>query len=477
MIFSIHKFWKPDRSNKKQRNTRYSLNISWSRDLKRLFVKMFGITNLQALQMRGFTLIELLVSMIIATLIISSMLAFTVNIMETDRREQAKVETQGEVQAALDYISDDLQEAIYIYNSDGLEQDSPNGIRDQIPSSPTYSAFANSKPILAFWKRIYYAPTEELKVDATNSKAVGCLEYGISTSNSQPSPTPVPSPTPTPTPAPSPTPVPSPTPIPTPAPNASCSPSTPNGSGRYTYSLVVYYLINDNASGANAEWSSAARIGRWEVKDGIQASCQLGTDATTVSPTCSDPKPIARIPVNLSTSVNYWVAPDAGFKPFEAKGADLPTVMNSWTKIASTPFANTPPTILLDLVDDTPFVAGQDDGTAVDPPFRIVIGPNTGVAGSWSNARCSDPMVGVGGATATASQRVPSVFTVGELSSFYACVNSTNTVARVYLRGNALARLRPNQIQSQRAITAQNNTFLTTSSVRAYGRGKLVFQQ
>jgi hypothetical protein len=86
-------------------------------------------------------------------------------------------------------------------------------------------------------------------------------------------------------------------------------------------------------------------------------------------------------------------------------------------------------------------------------------------------------MVGVGGASVQAAQRIPSTFTVGGLSSFYACVNSTNTVARVYLRGNALARLRPNQTQSQRAITDQNNTFLSTSSVRAYGRGKLFFQQ
>lgn len=436
MIFSSRKFWKPNRSNKNKRNAHYLLNNAWVRGFKRLLMRMFAIGDRMALRMRGFTLIELLVAMLIATLIISTMLAFTVNIMETDRREQAKVESQGEVQAALDYISDDLQEAVYIYNADGIERVSPNGISDQIPT------FANSTPVLAFWKRIYYDPNEDVPVGGGNTKRVGCLEYGTSTTNTTAA--------------------------------APCDANNPTGSGRYSYSLVVYYLTDINANGANPAWSSAARIDRWEVKDGIRASCQLGT-AGVISPLCTEPVPISRVEVTPNNYINYWVAPDAGFKPFDAQGADLTTVMNSWTKTsAAYTTASTP---LLDLVDDTPFVLGQDDGTAVNPPFRIAIGPNTGAAGNWSNTSCSDPMVGVGGASIQAAQRIPSTFTVGGLSSFYVCVNSTQTVARVYLRGNALARLRPNQIRSQRAITAQNNTFLSTSSVRAYGRGKLFFQQ
>ena len=450
MIFSSRKFWKPDHSNKNKRDHRYALNTSWGRSLKRLILRMFAIGDRMALRVRGFTLIELLVAMLIATLIISTMLAFTVNIMESDRREQAKVESQGEVQAALDYISDDLQEAVYIYNSDGLERTStqtPPGISDQIPSSPTYPAFANSTPVLAFWKRIYYTPTSSVDVGGGSTKVAGCLEYGTSTTETGCYDTSV--------------------------------PPKPIGSGRYTYSLVVYYLINDNPTGTNPVWSSAARIGRWEVKDGIRSSCQLGTDATTVSPTCTEPKPISpRIAITATSSVNYWVLPDPGFKPFDAQGADVATVMNSWTKIVGTPYdlVKTPLTTLLDLVDDTPFVAGQDDGTATNPPFKIAIGPNTTVAGSTTNANCADPIVGVGGSSIQSAQRIPSAFTVGQPSSFYVCVNSTQTVARIYLRGNAFARLRPNQTQTQRPITAQNSTFLSTGSVRAYGRGKLFFQ-
>ncbi|MFN5764718.1 MAG: hypothetical protein ACK470_09970, partial [Pseudanabaena sp.] len=61
------------------------------------------------------------------------------------------------------------------------------------------------------------------------------------------------------------------------------------------------------------------------------------------------------------------------------------------------------------------------------------------------------------------------------LSSFYVCVNSTEFVARIFMRGNALARLRPNQTEGQRSITNENSTFLTTSNVRVFGRGKLFF--
>jgi prepilin-type N-terminal cleavage/methylation domain-containing protein len=444
MILSIRKFWKPDRSNKKKRDHLYSFNPLWVRSLKRLIIRMFAIGDRMALRVRGFTLIELLVAMLLATLIISTMLAFTVNIMETDRREQARVETQGEVQASLDYIADDMQEAVYIYNADGLERTSlvtPPGISDQLP------VFANSTPVLAFWKRIYYEPNEDLSVDESLfpnvKKKVGCLEYGTSITNSL-------------------------------AP-LTCNTTAPTGSGRYTYSLVVYYLINDNQNGTNPDWSNAARIGRWEIKDGIRSSCQTGTNATTVSPTCAEPRPVSRIAITAATSVNYWVSPDPGFKPFNAQGADLASVMNSWTKTTTAYDPSNTPKTLLDLVDDTPFVAGQDTGTVVNP-FSIAIGSNTTVAGSTTNANCADPMIGVGGSSAQSAQRVPSTFTVGGLSSFYVCVNSDQNLARIYLRGNAFARLRPNQTQPQRPINAQNNAFLSTSSIRAYGRGKVFLQ-
>lgn len=68
----------------------------------------------------GFTLIELLVSMLIASAIIVAMLTFLGSVLDTDRKEQAKAESQEEIQSALNYIADDVQEALYIYDADGL---------------------------------------------------------------------------------------------------------------------------------------------------------------------------------------------------------------------------------------------------------------------------------------------------------------------------------------------------------------------
>lgn len=94
---------------------------------------------------QGFTLIELLIGLIMATLVITPLLGFMVNILETDRREQAKVNTEQEVKAALDYIKRDLEQSVYIYDADGI-----NSIRRQLPG---YNQKTNNFPALVFWKR------------------------------------------------------------------------------------------------------------------------------------------------------------------------------------------------------------------------------------------------------------------------------------------------------------------------------------
>ena len=69
---------------------------------------------------RGFTLVELLVSIVIASIVVGTLLSFMTNILTSERREQAKATTELEIQSAIDYIADDLQEAVYIYNADGI---------------------------------------------------------------------------------------------------------------------------------------------------------------------------------------------------------------------------------------------------------------------------------------------------------------------------------------------------------------------
>ncbi|NET58077.1 MAG: prepilin-type N-terminal cleavage/methylation domain-containing protein [Symploca sp. SIO2E6] len=90
----------------------------------------------------GFTLIELLVGLIIAALVITPLLGFMINILQTDRREQAKARSEQELQTAAEYIRRDLDQAVYIYDADGVE-----AIKDQLLNE------TDKKPILVFWKR------------------------------------------------------------------------------------------------------------------------------------------------------------------------------------------------------------------------------------------------------------------------------------------------------------------------------------
>ncbi|MEG4086613.1 hormogonium polysaccharide secretion pseudopilin HpsC [Microcoleus sp. POL10_C6] len=94
---------------------------------------------------KGMTLVELLVGAIMAFLIITPMLGFVVDMLNTDRREQVKSNTEQDLQAAVDFIAQDLSQAIYIYN--GTEIDD---IKTQLPAPPQNTT---GTPILVFWKR------------------------------------------------------------------------------------------------------------------------------------------------------------------------------------------------------------------------------------------------------------------------------------------------------------------------------------
>jgi len=93
---------------------------------------------------KGMTLVELLVGSIMAFLIITPMLAFVVDMLNTDRREQVKSNTEQDIQAAVDFIAQDLSQAIYIYDGKGIQD-----IKNQLPDSSN----TNRTPILVFWKR------------------------------------------------------------------------------------------------------------------------------------------------------------------------------------------------------------------------------------------------------------------------------------------------------------------------------------
>ena len=428
-------------------------------------IQRFLIARKRQISASGFTLLELLVSMTIASIIVGTLLGFLVNILERDRTEQAKAEAQEEMQSALNFIADDVTEAIYIYDSDGLYR---NGADDKNVFSQLPHNFntgdgckpTNCTPVLVFWKVIGYDRDDFVKSGNMTDKdrAVRCLDEPSIAANS-------------------------------------CT-----GGNKYTYSLVAYYLLKDN----NTNWSSASRIVRWEIKDGIKWACQ---DTSTAAQNNADLCPInanQRITVN---GVDYAVAPDPGFIRFDLSGAGtLSQRMNRWrADTANYNIAINGFDVLVDYVDDTPYDNALYDGTPGNSPTgaRVDINIIKNTLGSLSvtatplvsssNVDCDNPDRGVGsGLTATElasptrtvfAQRIPPDFnstttingkTVNPigLSSFYACVNASKVSARVFIRSNALARLRDNA-SSRPVSDSVFQSFLPTANVRVFGRGIL----
>jgi type II secretory pathway pseudopilin PulG len=158
-------------------------------------------------QSSGFTLIELLVGLLLAFLIITPLMGFMINIMDNDRKEQAKATTEQDIKAALDYIARDLQQSVYIYDADGIKE-----IRDELPH---YDKKDKYFPVLVFWKRQYIPQGLVAKTTTTDNPD------GTKTTTSEKDDT-------------------------------------------FVYSLVAYYMIKDDDS----TWSKAARIGRFQISNG-----------------------------------------------------------------------------------------------------------------------------------------------------------------------------------------------------------------
>jgi prepilin-type N-terminal cleavage/methylation domain-containing protein len=108
----------------------------------------------------GFTLIELIASIAIATVVISGLMSLVVQLLSTNQQESGQTQTQNDMQLALDYITADLREAVYVYpgvcvtatgagtkTTTTVSSDYCPGVVNHIKTPP-----ANSMPILAFWK-------------------------------------------------------------------------------------------------------------------------------------------------------------------------------------------------------------------------------------------------------------------------------------------------------------------------------------
>ncbi|MBD1932522.1 MULTISPECIES: hormogonium polysaccharide secretion pseudopilin HpsC [Cyanophyceae] len=328
--------------------------------IKFLLISQLKRSRLAEKKNSGFTLIEVLVAMILAALVLTPLLGFMINILDSDRKEQAKSTTEQEVKSALDYIAQDLSQAVFIYDAAALNTNSSttptnSGIKDQIPPVQAIGGCSNTncKPVLVFWKR----------------KFLSSADIGNFT----------------------------------------------GGNDTFVYSLVGYYLITDG--GSNGAWSNTARIGRFEIKDGIP-----------------NPNRNTRFSrQDNGKTVYYDKLPDKGFKLFDlSKAGDLATKMKQWVKHPElyniTEITNHPiSAILIDYVDK----AANGATCPVTTPAQTPTSPTPG---------------------------------------FYACVNATGTTAQVFMRGNALERVRKNP---PAVYSPNQSTYFPTASIRVQGRGFL----
>ena len=100
----------------------------------------------------GFTLVELLIGLVMAFLVLTPLFGLMISIMNTDEKEQAKTTSEQELQTAIDFITRDLQKAVYIYDFQGVTNNyntiaANSGIKDSLPT------VTGGVPILVFWKQ------------------------------------------------------------------------------------------------------------------------------------------------------------------------------------------------------------------------------------------------------------------------------------------------------------------------------------
>lgn len=248
----------------------------------------------------GFTLLELLVSLIIGSLIVIAMLTLVLDITNADRKDAARTEVQRDMQLAMNYITQDLREAVYVYDGrcmteqgnvttnyagscPGLVKYLPTGWNADPTKVNTASQFT---PLLAFWK------PEELPTVLQKA----CQDAATDTSGTETS-----------------------TKL-----NALIAKGVPCISGR-SYSLIVYGLDTRNPSGI---WKGRARLSRYRLSQYSES-----TDPTN--------------PTNNSGWVNPKETQTSGFQQWPFISSDTGTIDNGQTVLPTNDSE-----VLIDFVDN-----------------------------------------------------------------------------------------------------------------------------
>ena len=113
---------------------------SWPKTLLRPLLKTRPPA--KAVTSKGFTLIELLVTVVVGSIIVAGLLYVVVELLQINRREEVLTQTQQDTQRALDYITTDLREAVYVYT----KPENVTNIVNQVNDLPA------GTPVLAFWR-------------------------------------------------------------------------------------------------------------------------------------------------------------------------------------------------------------------------------------------------------------------------------------------------------------------------------------
>ncbi|MEG4498944.1 hormogonium polysaccharide secretion pseudopilin HpsC [Microcoleus sp. F10-C6] len=264
---------------------------------------------------KGMTLVELLVGAIMAFLIITPMLGFVVDMLNTDRREQVKSNTEQDIQAALDFMAQDLSQAIYIYDNNPATTNNATTTATGIPALLAGNfippADANQTPILVFWKRQLLPNSMPLTAGAQPNSCT-TTATGANTCNDT-----------------------------------------------YVLALVAYYQVREASS--NSIWCQPSgtacptRIVRYQIQDGLR------------DPNSTDPDPSQRYFTGVSTGQQRSDAFNPGNTTQPGFDISNPT-QNVTTGAAN--FATDPPEVLVNYIDHSPgpAVTGNECRTALGNP-------------------------------------------------------------------------------------------------------------
>jgi prepilin-type N-terminal cleavage/methylation domain-containing protein len=109
------------------------------------FYKWLFVANKQRQRLKGFTLLELLISLVIASIVVGGLLYVVVELTTIDKRETNLDQVQRDMNRAMGYITDDLQEAVYVYTD-------PGQMATQLAADPNFPDAVGEVPILSFWR-------------------------------------------------------------------------------------------------------------------------------------------------------------------------------------------------------------------------------------------------------------------------------------------------------------------------------------